>query len=133
MDTRSLEKTKILIVDDDLISLSIVQAWLKLAGYDVITRDSALGTTTVIKHERPDFVLLDVNMPGIGGEVLAGLIAGKGHEEGPGVVLFSGDDVTEVRKRAQRFGALGAVQKGPDRERFIAEVEHCFAARPPRR
>ena len=132
LDTGS-GKIKVLMVDDDLISLALTQAWLKLAGYEVIARDSSLGTTKSIKQHRPDFVLLDVNMPGLNGDALAMLIAGKGDEDGPGIVLFSSDDVTETGKRARNAGALGAVQKGADRQRFIAELEHCFAARPPRR
>jgi CheY-like chemotaxis protein len=133
LDTLSLSKTKVLVVDDDLISLAVTQAWLKLAGYEVITHDSSLGATTVIKKQRPDFVLLDVNMPGLNGDALATLIAGGAGGDGPGIVLFSGDDVKETRERALRAGALGAIQKSANRQGFIAALEHCFAARPPRR
>ena len=126
-------RKKILIVDDDLISLAVTQAWLKLAGYEVVTRDSSLGTTAAIKQERPDFVLLDVNMPGLNGDALATLLKSKDSGMNrPGIVLFSSDDVHETRVRAEKAGALGAVQKGSDRQRFIADLEHCFAARQPR-
>jgi CheY-like chemotaxis protein len=123
-------RKKVLIVDDDLISLAVTQAWLKLAGYEVVTRDSSFGTTAAIKQERPDFVLLDVNMPGLNGDALATLLKSKNADMNrPGIVLFSSDDVHETRARAQKAGALGAVQKSSDRQRFIADLEHCFAAR----
>ncbi len=127
-----LSRKKILVVDDDLISLAVTQAWLKMAGYEVIARDSSLGTTAAIKQERPDFVLLDVNMPGLNGDALATLLMGKDSVNAPGIVLFSSDDVHETRARAKKAGALGGVQKGTDRRQFIADLEDCFAARPPR-
>ena len=112
-----------------MITLSVTQMWLKVAGYDVITHDGSFGAAAVIKNQRPDFVLLDVNMPGLQGDTLAGLIAGKKDGRGPEIVLFSSDDIAETRKRAQKAGVLGAVQKSSDRLQFITELEKCFATR----
>lgn len=124
-----MEKPKVLVVDDDLVWLALTQAWLQLAGYEVITRASSFGTTAVVEAERPDFILLDVNMPGLGGETLAKVIADRSGEGAPGIVLYSGNEVTETRERARNVGALGAVQKTIDRQQFVAELERCFAAR----
>lgn len=123
------EKIKILIVDDDMITLSVTQMWLKVSGYDVTTQNSSFGAAAVIKKQRPDFVLMDVNMPGLRGDILASLIAGKDDGTGPGIVLFSSNDLAETRKRAEKAGALGAIQKGSDRLHFMTELEKCIAMR----
>jgi CheY-like chemotaxis protein len=131
--SRKAEKIKVLIVDDDMIALSITQMWLQVAGYEVITHGGSFGAAAVIHKHRPDFVLLDINMPGLHGDALAALINRKDDGGGPGIVLFSSDDVTESRKRAQKAGVLGAVQKGSDRQQFLTELEKCFAIRQVRR
>jgi len=124
-----LSNKKVLVVDDDIVWLTIVQAWLKQAGYEVIGRGGSIGTVAAVRELHPDFVLLDVNMPGLNGDVLASLItqrAGGDGGNGPGIVLCSGNDVNETRERARKVGALGAVQKGSNRQRFVAEVERIF-------
>jgi CheY-like chemotaxis protein len=121
-----LSNKKVLVVDDDIVWLTIVQAWLKQASYEVIGRGGSIGTVAAVRELRPDFVLLDVNMPGLKGDVLASLIAQNADKNGPGIVLCSGNDVNETRERARKVGALGAVQKGSNRQRFVAEVERIF-------
>ncbi len=61
-------KKKVLVVDDDVLSLKISRARLESAGYDVITSERAIGTLLIIIREKPDVILLDLNMPEIGGE-----------------------------------------------------------------
>lgn len=118
---------KVLVVDDDVVWLMLVQAWLKGAGYDVTGRGGSLGTVAAVRELRPDFVLFDINMPGLNGDVLASLVARDSANDGPGIVLCSGSDLSEIRERARNVGALGAIQKIPQRQKFIAEMEQIFA------
>lgn len=118
---------RVLIVDDDVVWLTLVQAWLKLAGYEVFGRGGSLGTVAAVRELRPDFVLFDINMPGLSGDVLASLVARESAGDGPGIVLCSGSDLSEIRARAQNVGALGAIKKVSNRQQFIEEIEKIFA------
>ncbi|HOU94276.1 MAG TPA: response regulator, partial [Polyangiaceae bacterium] len=64
-------KGTVLVVDDDPIVLETTRLRLARAGWDVETRDQALGTAQWIVERRPDVVLLDVGMPGVSGDVIA--------------------------------------------------------------
>ena len=59
--------TKILVVDDDPTVREVVLSYLRAEQYDVA--DAADGETalSIIGHERPDLVVLDVMLPGVDG------------------------------------------------------------------
>ncbi|MBW4829486.1 MAG: response regulator transcription factor [Clostridiaceae bacterium] len=59
-------KRKILIVDDEIDLVNMLQSFLNMKGYEVIT---ALDGREVLEklNERPDLILLDVNMPQLDG------------------------------------------------------------------
>lgn len=62
---------KILVVDDDLDLLGLIAYALRQAGYLVLEAADGLEAWRVLYQERPDLVVLDVNLPGIDGlEVL---------------------------------------------------------------
>ena len=61
---------KVLIVDDDRTCREMIDAVLSELGHTVLTRDNPLGTSAEILRERPDVVLLDINMPTLSGDEL---------------------------------------------------------------
>jgi DNA-binding response OmpR family regulator len=58
---------KILIVDDDRTSCSILSGRLTAAGHKTLTAFDAMSGFTSIMRERPDLVILDLGMPAGGG------------------------------------------------------------------
>ena len=65
---------KVLVVDDDRVALEVARERLESADFEVITRDAPLGTSAAVQKERPDIILLDVQMPVLSGNSLAKLI-----------------------------------------------------------
>lgn len=61
-------KPKILVVDDDPVTLALLEGVLLQSGYhDVVTAIDGLDALIKIQRERPDLVVLDVMMPEING------------------------------------------------------------------
>jgi CheY-like chemotaxis protein len=120
-------KGKILIVDDDPIALEVARERLEDAGYTVVTRESALGTSSAILNERPDLVLLDVNMPALKGDSLAHLLRETVRQTGTRVVLYSASSRASLIDLARECGAAGAVQKSGDAAAFLREIEQFLA------
>lgn len=54
----------VMIIDDDEISLLILQNALEIEGYDVITTSDSLMATELFDQQKPDAVVLDIFMPG---------------------------------------------------------------------
>src|ERR1700716_1186685 len=62
-----MNSTKILVVDDEPQLRRVMLATLTDLGYVVMTATSGEGALEKFHQEPPDLVLLDMNMPGMGG------------------------------------------------------------------
>ena len=58
---------QILIVDDDQTLLTLLAEYLEAAGYKTLTTSSGLAGLGAFDQYHPDFVILDVMMPGMDG------------------------------------------------------------------
>src|SRR5574341_1570456 len=58
---------KILVVDDELEIVKLVRAYLERAGFAVVTASEGQQALAVFRHERPNLVVLDLNLPGMDG------------------------------------------------------------------
>jgi len=118
---------KIMIVDDDPTTLSVVGAVLQNSGHEVIPRDTAIGTTLAILRQKPDVVLLDVRMPGLAGDKLATLIEQEATSR-PIVILHSSLPAQDLERLARSSGAAGCVPKGSAPAIFLSKFESIVAA-----
>jgi CheY-like chemotaxis protein len=117
---------KVLVVDDDVVVLELARARLEKMGHEVVTRDSAIGTTAMIIREKPDVVLLDVEMPLVSGDDLMHAIREKrlvNDGDGFPVILYSGTEPSELCQLVKETGALGAIHKARDSAAFAATFE----------
>ncbi len=64
LQAASLPALRILVVDDQATARRILAAQLNAAGHQVLEADSGDLALTLFQTERPDLVLLDVEMPG---------------------------------------------------------------------
>jgi len=58
---------KILVVDDEPQIVKVLQAYLEKAGYQVVTALDGKAALATFDRERPDFMILDLNLPGMDG------------------------------------------------------------------
>jgi len=58
---------KILVVDDELDIVKVVRAYLEQSGFRVVTASDGQHALTVFRHEKPDLVVLDLNLPKMDG------------------------------------------------------------------
>jgi two-component system alkaline phosphatase synthesis response regulator PhoP len=58
---------KILVVDDEAEIVRLVRAYLERAGFAVVAASEGREALAVFRHERPNLVVLDLNLPGLDG------------------------------------------------------------------
>jgi two-component system cell cycle response regulator DivK len=58
---------KVLIVDDNRASRDLIRAILKTVRCDIIEATHGQQALELMQQERPDLVLLDIDMPGLNG------------------------------------------------------------------
>ena len=103
--------TKILVVDDEEGILELLDEDLSDDGFEVISGNNGVSALAQIYRERPDIVLLDLNIPKINGyEVLRELRRDATTENLP-VILLTGVSPTEGEQAAVHLGANHYVTK----------------------
>ncbi len=58
---------KVLVVDDEPQIVKVVKAYLEKAGFQVVTAVNGPDALAIFARERPDFMILDLNLPGLDG------------------------------------------------------------------
>lgn len=103
---------RVLIVDDDPDSITILTSYLAHRGYRPEAATQGREALTLISHERPDIVLLDVWMPEIDGlRVLQHVRAAA--PTLPVIMVTANSDARAVKK-AKRLGAVDYLVKPVD-------------------
>lgn len=58
---------RVLVVEDNLDNLELIRCVLVRSGYEVIAAPTGEEGVALALRERPDFILMDINLPGIDG------------------------------------------------------------------
>lgn len=115
-----MDKSRILIADDERLILATMSMGLRDAGYEVIETDNGKGAVENCIKEQPDLAILDINMPG-----MTGIEAAQQIREQTGVPFMFlsayGDD--EIVQQAVGEGALGYLVKPVDVAKLIPSVK----------
>jgi len=100
---------QILVVDDNEEICSLLSEHLTRQGYAVrVAEDGAIAVREVVK-QAPDVVLLDINMPVLGG--LEALTAIRAIAPNVAVIIVSGQLDLERAKRSLAYGAFDYITK----------------------
>ena len=100
----------ILVVDDDTTSLKLAQKILE-QDYRVATVNKGELVFAYLKHNRPDLILLDLNMPEVDGfEVMSRLQSEPSYAEIPVIFLTANQD-SEIEAKCLESGAIDFVSK----------------------
>jgi two-component system, response regulator PdtaR len=114
-------KPTLLLVDDDRLILAIIAKGLMGAGYQVSKAESADEAENLLRAgEKPDLILLDVNMPGRSGLDLAVLLNKLYFI--PFILLTAYNDNAIVEQAAAN-GAMGYLVKPVEVSQIIPAIE----------
>ena len=117
------DKTKILVIDDDEKLLGAVRRLLTAAGFHVITSESPLRLPQIAQREKPDLVLLDIEMPALTGEhVLEMTKLFEFLREIP-IVLHSARSEEDLQSLVERSNAVGYIKKTGNPMSLVAQVQ----------
>jgi len=113
---------KILIVDDHIVVREGVRRLISaLDGVEVSEAGNGNEALALFRKEKPELVLLDLNLAGIGGlELLRRLLA---EDPRVRVIIFSMHAEPIYASRALRLGARGYVSKSAGADELITAVK----------
>ena len=122
-----MSQGKVLVADDNEIELEVVRVVLEAAGYEVATLSSVFDLTVAIRRNRPDVILLDVKMPGLGGDRAAAVLKQHGFSRDIPVILHSGIEETELREIAAETGVTDYIRKTGNFELLVEKIQRVVS------
>ena len=125
---RSSDKTaKIMIVDDEPLNVMTFRQHLKMAGYEnFVTTSDSREALHLIRHERPDVLLLDIRMPEISGlDILRVIGLDPVLQHIPVLILTAAADPA-TRKQALDLGASDFLQKPIEPNELLPRVRNAI-------
>lgn len=114
---------KILMVDDDIKLLSVADAILQALGHRTTHSVDASQVLPSAQREKPDLILLDINMPGGNGTDLLMRLKRSSLTSGIPVIVISGSQEPGIRDRVAKLGAGGFIAKPWMVETFAQELK----------
>lgn len=104
-----MKDSKILVVDDDVFIREVLQTRLEWEGFRTISAENGSQALELHRQERPDLILLDINMPVMDGfEVMKQLR--EQEDTTPVIVMSAMEDISSV-VRCIELGAEDHISK----------------------
>jgi len=108
--------SRLLVVDDDASVLAVVERFVSRLGFEVVFRSNGEDALACLTSVKPDAVLVDLQMPGIGGiDVLRAVRATNPDCQ---VILMTGNATLDTAIEAVKAGALDYLTKPFDFDRL---------------
>lgn len=118
----------ILIVDDEPVARTLAQKKVSEQGYKVLIASNGEEALAVLDQQRPDLILLDVEMPKMNGYTFVGELAKKNlSPKIPVVVLTAHEELGPIFKR---HGVRGYLIKPLNIDLVIAKIQELLGPNP---
>ena len=125
--TPTQRTVKVVVIDDSEIVLEQTRLTLEREGISVVTCNSPIGSTLVVAREKPDLVLVDVDMASMnGGRVVSGIKSGPRTSSVP-VLFYSDRSPAELDSLVRSSGADGYIQKDGDPAALVRQVRRALS------
>ncbi len=114
---------KLLVVDDDQMNLKMAEFILKQGDYAVYTVESGIDCLNFLKEDKPDLILLDVEMPVMNGIKTLEHIREKEETADIPVVFLTASADSDTVVEAGRLGVVDYVKKPFLPQELLKRVE----------
>jgi two-component system KDP operon response regulator KdpE len=126
----SNQKKKILIVEDETITLALTRKLLIEAGYDVVATQDGGEAVSVALAEKPDLVLLDLGLPAsdpftgphFDGFTVMDWMHHMLKELDTPIIVVTGQTGPDVRQKVMDAGAVAFFTKPADKQKLLAAI-----------
>jgi len=132
----TMNRKKILVVDDSLLILRTMSMKLTANGYDVVTAEDGAGAVSAVRKEKPDLILLDLGFPpdvahggGVAWDGFAIMNWLRRLEEAKNIpiIVITGGDPGKFKDRALAAGAVSFFLKPINNDDLLAVIRETLA------
>ncbi len=118
-----MSKKRILVVEDNFMNKVLVKEILTLNGYEVLEAGDGKSGVDMAINDKPDLVLMDINLPEMDGVAATKLIKKNEACKGIPVVALTAAAMRGDDKKIMDEGFDGYVQKPIEIKNLIDHIE----------
>ncbi len=122
--------TKLLIVEDNDENWDMLSRRLQRRGYEAVRAADGLQAVEMAASERPDLILMDVNLPLLDGLEATRRIKGWPETAGIPIIALTAHAMAGDRERAMEAGADDYHTKPVELPRLLEQLEALLGAAP---
>jgi two-component system cell cycle response regulator DivK len=115
-------RRKALVVEDNENNRYLLTLLLQHAGLVVVTAENGGSALEIARKERPDVILLDIQMPEMDGYTVAAHLKRDAGLAGIPIIGVSSFAMPGDREKALQMGFAGYIEKPVDPDRFAETV-----------
>ncbi|MDH5682550.1 MAG: response regulator [Spirochaetota bacterium] len=116
--------SKVLVVDDSIYQRNIILEVLSRAGYTCVEAPDGEKGLELMDSEKPDCVVLDINMPKISGEEILKII--RDRKLNLPVIVVSADIQDSMKKSCLELGARDYLNKPVNKDLLLKAISDAL-------
>jgi two-component system cell cycle response regulator DivK len=113
----------VLYIEDNKDNRALVRRVLIVEGFDLLEATNAEEGIAIALEQRPDLILMDINMPGMDGMTATARIKALDELRGVPVVALTANAMRGDKEKALEAGMDGYIPKPIDIDRFPQQVQ----------
>lgn len=114
---------KVLIADDSESIRELVGITLENEGYEVKRANDGLEALNILKDEKVNLVITDLNMPNMDGIALTEMLRRDSSKAGLPILLLTTESQASKKDEAKKAGATGWIVKPFAQDKLISIVK----------
>ena len=114
---------RVLVVEDSPTIVSVIKYFLEIEGFEVLVAENGLVGLEMAFRERPDVIVSDVNMPGMGGVAMVKALRGDARTAQIRIMMLTSESSVEAETEGLAAGADDYILKPVEPRRLAARVK----------
>ncbi|MGO9569089.1 MAG: response regulator [Desulfomonilaceae bacterium] len=123
-----MKKKKVLVVEDDLLSMELVTDLLEVAGYEVLPAETAEKGMDIARAGTPALILMDIRLPGIDGLTATAMLKDDPRTTHIPIVALTASTMRGDERKCLEAGCTGYIAKPINTREFAKTVAAYITA-----
>ena len=122
-----IDSATILYVEDNPDNRLLVRRILQAEDFNVLEADTAIQAIKILQSQRPDLILMDINLPGIDGYTLTTRLKDLPEMRDIPIIALTANVMRGDRERTIDAGCNGYIQKPGDVDNLPQQIADFIA------
>ena len=119
---------RILIVEDDRLSMTLLSDFLSAHGYSALKTSEGLEAINLARDEQPDLILMDIRLPGISGFEVTRLLKQDNQTKAVPIIAVTAFATLGDETKALESGCAAYITKPVNVDELLRTIEFFLSS-----